>query len=120
MYTTYSDDDGLTWAAPTHQPQLVLPDQAWKWVGLGPPGGIQLTSGRLLVPGYHTNKWKGDGCASRGHTILSDDGGVTWRIGSAEFGAPYLANECQAVQLRNGSVLINARTVTNKRIQVGR
>lgn len=135
VFMTYSTDDGVTWAEPQYQPHLVLED--WKWVGLGPPGGLQLASGRLLIPGYHTTLWKGgtymsllhlsflmlflvylDGCASRGHTILSDDGGETWRIGSSSFGEPFLANECQAVELSNGTVLINARTVSTHRIQV--
>lgn len=127
VHISYSDDDGVSWSLPVYQPQLVLDD--WKWIGLGPPGGLQLRSataaaggeeikGRLLLPGYHTVKWKGDGCASHGHTVYSDDAGETWQLGSVDFGAPLLANECQAVQLTNGSVLINARTVSNNRVQV--
>ena len=116
VFMTYSNDDGATWAEPVYMPHLVLDN--WKWVGIGPPGGIQLSSGRLLLPSYHTTLWKGDGCASRGHTIYSDDHGETWEIGSPDFGAPFLSNECQAVQLKNGSVLINARTVSTHRIQV--
>ena len=116
MFMTYSDDDGATWAPPVYQPQLVLDD--WKWIGVGPPAGLQLSTGRLLLPGYHTTLWKGDGCASRGHTIYSDDHGETWTIGNPSFGEPYLSNECQAVELRNGSVLINARVVSTHRIQV--
>lgn len=77
-----------------------------------------MASGRLLIPAYHTIKWKGDGCVSHGHTIYSDDHGLTWQLGSVDFGAPNLANECQAVQLGNGSVLINARTLLNHRVQV--
>lgn len=106
----------MTWSTPTYQPHLTHSD--WKWIGLGPPGGIQLSSGRLLIPAYHTIKWKGDGCDSRGHIVYSDDHGATWSLGSEDFGAPYLANECQAVELKNGSVMINARTVTNARVQV--
>ncbi len=55
---------------------------------------------------------------SKGHTLFSDDHGASWHIGSAEFGAPFLSNECQATELANSSVLINARTFTNNRIQV--
>lgn len=116
MFMMYSDNDGETWSDATYMPQLVHSD--WKWVGVGPPGGLQLTSGRLLVPGYHSTLFKGDGWVTYGHTVYSDDGGETWEIGSAEFGVPYLSNECQAVQLSNSSVLINARTLTNRRIQV--
>ena len=116
IFMSYSDDEGLTWSTPQNQPQLVGND--WKWVGVGPPGSLQLSSGRLLVPGYHTDKVKGDGCASHGHTIYSDDGGLNWQLGNVDFGRPFLANECQAVELTNGSVLINARTLTNHRIQL--
>jgi sialidase-1 len=116
VFITFSDDDGLTWSSPEYHPELVLED--WKWVGLGPPGGLLLSTGRMVIPSYHTVKWKGDGCASRGHTLISDDNGVTWQIGSSEFGAPYLSNECQAVELGNGTLLINARTVSTHRIQV--
>ena len=116
VFITYSDDDGVTWSDPIYHPELVLED--WKWVGVGPPAGLLLSTGRMLIPGYHTVKWKGDGCASRGHTLYSDDNGLTWQIGSADFGAPYLSNECQAVELANGTVLINARTVSTHRIQI--
>ena len=116
VFISYSDDDGATWSEPVYHPELIL--NGWKWVGLGPPGGIELESGRLLVPGYHTNLIKGDGLLSYGHTIYSDDHGLTWSLGSVEFGRPYLSNECQAIQLKNNSILINARTVTNNRIQV--
>jgi len=50
--------------------------------------------------------------------VYSDDHGATWSIGSAEFGAPFLVNEGQAVELRNGSVLVNARTLTTYRVQI--
>jgi sialidase-1 len=116
VFMTYSDDDGATWATPTYQPHLVKTD--WKWVGLGPPAGLQLSSGRMVIPGYHTTLWKGDGCASKGHTLVSDDHGESWRIGSETFGGSFLANECQAVELRNGSLLVNARVVSAHRIQV--
>jgi sialidase-1 len=116
VYIKYSDDDGVSWSAPVYHPELVAPD--WKWVGLGPPAGLQLSTGRLLIPGYHTSLIKGDGELSKGHTLYSDDAGASWNIGSSDFGGPYLSNECQAVELSNGSVLINARTLTTHRIQV--
>lgn len=47
--------------------------------------------------------------------MLSDDGGDTFRVSSASgFGkADKFANENQAVELGNGSVLINARSLAN-------
>ena len=116
IWISYSDDQGQTWAAPSWLPGLVQP--SWQWVGLGPPGAIQLKSGRLLVPAYHsTSPWKGDGCVSAGFTMYSDDSGRSWQV-SADFGAPFKANECQAVELANGDVLIAARTISTHRIQV--
>jgi sialidase-1 len=116
VFISYSDDDGVTWSPPVFMPHLTLP--AWKWVGLGPPAGIQLSSGRMLIPAYHTTLIKGDGELSKGHTLYSDNGGKDWAIGAAEFGGAYLSNECQAVELKDGTVLINARTLINRRIQV--
>ena len=125
VFITYSDDDGITWSPPTYQPQLVLED--WKWVGLGPPAGLQLNSvsndasfpnSRIIIPSYHTTLFKGDGCASKGHIVYSDDHGLTWQLCAVSFGSPYFANECQAVQLRNGSILINARTISTSRVQI--
>jgi sialidase-1 len=113
---THSVDEGKTWAQPKPLQGVVSPD--WKWVGLGPPAGLQLKSGRLLIPSYHTTAYKGDGELSEGHTMYSDDGGATWHIGASTFGSPFKSNECQAVQLTNGSVLINARVLLNRRIQV--
>jgi sialidase-1 len=97
-------------------PELVLSD--WKWVGLGPPAGIQLSNSRMLIPGYHTTFVKGDGEISKSHVIVSDDLGATWRIASESVGDPYFTNECQAVELGNKSVLINSRTLTPQRVQI--
>ena len=36
-----SDDDGVGWSTPRMLQNVTLP--AWKWVGTGPPGSIQLT-----------------------------------------------------------------------------
>lgn len=97
------------------------------------------SSGRLLIPAYLTVLVKGDGLLSRGHTLyrsehahthalrpaeitsdissFSDDHGRSWHIGSADFGEPFLLNECQAAELQDGSVLVNARTSSNRRVQ---
>lgn len=51
VFITFSDDDGLTWAAPTHHPLLTNP--LWKWVGLGPPAGLQLGEQRMYMYMYY-------------------------------------------------------------------
>lgn len=128
VYISYSDDNGKTFSEPKYYEHLSNKFNGWKWIGLGPPGSIQLFNykdkntnkivNRLLIPSYHTNKIKGDGCISKGHTIYSDDHGETWNIGSNSFGEPYLSNECQAVELNTGYILVAARTLTSHRIQI--
>lgn len=105
-----SNDLGRTFTAPVDISQsTTLPN--WKWVGLGPPSGLKLKSGRLVIPAYHTTVYEpygpsgDDGCYSKGHAILSDDGGLTWRISADnDFGGKYLPNEPQAVELSGGRV----------------
>ena len=116
VWLTYSDDDGETWS-----PAKIIKDgnPGWAWVGTGPPGAIQLSSsnpyapGRVVVPSYHS-KYRGNLINNlvHGHTMLSDDDGETWRVASqGGFGAgDKFSNENQAVELRNGSVLISARS----------
>lgn len=52
LYITYSDDDGMTWQAPAPIPGITNPK--WGWFATGPPGALQLSSGRIVVPSYYT------------------------------------------------------------------
>ena len=65
---SYSDDDGLSWAPPVNISSSVV-RPGWNWVGLGPPGAIQLQSGRLLIPAYHAPVHWLDGTFTHPHTI---------------------------------------------------
>ena len=112
-----SDDDGQTFSTPleiTSAFEKFRLEYAWRVLATGPGHGIQLRSGRLLVP-----VWLALGTGGNGHhpsvnaTIYSDDHGSTWRRGeiaipnSAAFPDP---NETTAVQLTNESVMLNVRT----------
>lgn len=111
VWVTRSTDDGRTWAKPTEITASVKKPE-WTWYATGPGVGIQLKSGRLLVPcDYKADKGKARGS----HAILSDDGGATWRLGGT---AGPDANECQAVELADGAVMLNMRTYrgTNRRL----
>ncbi|GMI47022.1 hypothetical protein TrCOL_g1014 [Triparma columacea] len=119
VWMSKSLDDGLTWSAPFEMPDMRNDD--WIWVGLGPPAGLQLDSGRLLIPGYHNTMSMGNGSSlgsgfTKGHTMLSDDQGESWRIGSEEFGDHYYVNELQAAQLPDGTVVVNSRVLRDKRV----
>ena len=48
VLTMESSDNGLTWGNMVDITKtVVLP--AWSFIGTGPPGGIQLPSGRLII-----------------------------------------------------------------------
>ncbi len=105
-----SEDDGQSWSAPTDITKDVK-RPTWKWYATGPGVGIQLErgdhAGRLVIPCDH-REHEGYDCGS--HVIYSDDGGTTWQIG--EVIKPG-ANECQAVELLDGSLLLNMRMQTD-------
>ena len=77
VWLTRSDDDGRSWSSPidisatTRQPD-------WGWYGTGPGNGIQLTSGRLVVPCHHT---PAKSHVQSAHVIYSDDHGQSWQLG---------------------------------------
>ena len=68
--------------------------------GTGPGIGIQMDSGRLVIPSYYFDGTKGF------HVIYSDDNGTTWELGE-NLG---IGGECQVIELDNGSLYINARS----------
>lgn len=106
----HSDDDGLTWSTPIMLRNVSDPE--WQYIGTGPPGSIQLASGRILIPAYHGLFRSNSGnLLTYLHTLYSDDEGVTWHRGASHpFGETnLLMNEVQAVELRNGSVLFVSR-----------
>lgn len=113
---TYSDDDGVTFSTPQVVPNVTRPD--WKWVGLGPPAGLLLQSNRILIPAYYSTRPNDNGLLSTGYVMLNDhDGRVDkWYLGGEFRDEFYFPNECQAVELKNNSVLINARSLDTKRV----
>merc|ERR1712228_1041709 len=109
IYASYSMDDGVTFSLPP-KPLNSVNNADWSWVATGPPSGLQLENGRLIVPfDWYTSSMY----SSKGYVVYSDDGGETWKL-SEYFGtSSYWPNESQAVQLKNGSVFINSRTGRN-------
>jgi sialidase-1 len=116
-FVRHSSDEGETWSEPaeiTAAFEALRPEYDWKILATGPGHGIQLRSGRLLVP-----VWLSRGTGANAHhpsvttTIYSDDHARTWHIGAiavpntAEFVDP---NETTAVELADGRVLLNVRS----------
>lgn len=112
-----SDDDGVTWTKPEEITAAFEPfrkEYDWKVLATGPAHGIQLRTGRLVVP-----VWISTGTIGNGHrpsvaaTIYSDDHGKSWHAGAIavrdteEFAMP---SETVIVELADGRVLLNSRT----------
>jgi sialidase-1 len=117
-----SNDDGVSWSKPVEITSTFdgfRPEYDWKVLATGPGHGIQLShrrlhKGRLLIP-----VWLSTGTGGHAHrpsvtaTIYSDDAGKTWRRG--QIAIPHTTehihpNETAAVELADGSVMLNARS----------
>lgn len=90
-----STDDGKTWSKPvdiTASVGVFVP---------GPGVGIQLQSGRLVIPGYDSRK------GAYSAVIYSDDNGRSWQAGDKMVKQ---TNESQVVQLSGGTIMLNMRS----------
>ncbi|NWR08813.1 NEUR4 protein, partial [Paradoxornis webbianus] len=122
-----SADQGLSWSTATDLTQQVIGTtiKDWATFALGPGHGIQLRSGRLLVPAYSYHidckECFGQLCKTTPHSFAfySDDHGRGWRFG--EFIPNLQTGECQLVSVdeEDGSNVLycNARSPLGFRVQ---
>ncbi|MBX7196082.1 MAG: glycoside hydrolase [Sandaracinaceae bacterium] len=101
IWITSSDDDGLHWATPRELTSEVEP-AGWTWYATGPGRGLELASGRLLVPCDGVD----EAGVRRSHVIVSDDGGAHWRRGGSSIPD---TDEATAAQLPDGRVVLDMR-----------
>jgi len=115
IFVLSSKDDGLSWSkAREITTDVKKPD--WTWYATGPCNGIQIRSkkykDRLVIPCDHieagTKKYFS-------HTIHSDDGGQTWKLGGTT--PQDQVNECTVAELPGGMLLLNMRNYTNVRVR---
>jgi sialidase-1 len=103
VWLARSEDDGCSWSTP-EEITATSKKINWTWYATGPGAGIQLSSGRLVVPCDHieaiTKKYYS-------HVILSDDGGQSWRLGGTT--PEDQVNECEVAELADGRLLLNMR-----------
>ncbi|NXI50217.1 NEUR4 protein, partial [Chloroceryle aenea] len=122
-----STDQGQSWSTAMDLTQQVIGRaiKDWATFALGPGHGIQLRSGRLLVPAYSYHidckECFGQLCKTTPHSFVfySDDHGQGWRFG--EFIPNLQTGECQLVSVdeEDGSNVLycNARSPLGFRVQ---
>lgn len=112
VHVIESADGGDTWSNERDiTSETKLPN--WTWYAAGPCHGLQLPSGRLIVPCNHAVLKPDQGCSGGyiSHVICSDDHGKSWQIGGE---VVEHTNECCAVLLKDGTMLLNMRSFARK------
>jgi len=109
VFVTRSSDDGSTWAEPVEITASAKRPE-WTWYATGPGNGIQLRSGRLVIPCNHKVK-ANETLSCRSHILYSDDRGRTWKLGGE---ADDKTNESTVVELEDDSLLLNMRSNFNR------
>lgn len=106
-----STDDGLTWSQPVNITRQVKPENWWL-MAPAPGHGITLDDGTLVFPA--------EGRTETGKQIstiiYSKDSGQTWASGTPAYTN---TNECMAVQLSYGCIMLNMRERSNRGLEVG-
>lgn len=116
MFYTRSTDHGATWAKPKEYTEILKGlDYPMARIATGPVHGIQLKTGRLVVPIWvcdrtHAERNK-DVTNSRycSGVIYCDDDGVTWKTGRLVRPDISQLNECTVIERKDGSLLLNMR-----------
>ncbi len=116
LFSTYSDDDGLTWSAPEEHTAILKGfDYPVVLIATGPVHGIQTSNGRLIAPVWICDRERKDRYVNptkdriRAGTIYSDDGGKTWQTGGLVPAEIAMLHECTVVERKDGSLLLNMR-----------
>ncbi len=98
-----SRDDGRTWSQPENLTRSVKRAEWWL-LAPAPTQGMQLADGTLVMPVQGRDESGRDFST----VMTSADHGIHWITGSP---APFKdCSECQAVELGDGSIMLNARS----------
>lgn len=100
----YSDDDGKTWSKEHVNPTASIKKPEWNCILAGPGCGITTSKGVIVFPAQIWQTGARYNCMST--ICYSADGGKTWKYGK---GIPHRTSECQVVELKDGSIMLNCR-----------
>ena len=106
VFRLWSDDNGASWQGPIEITDDVKPP-GWSWYATGPCHGIQLKTGRLLIPCDHSvlkDRTRDD--PEYSHVVYSDDHGQTWRVGGS---AGEGLDESTVLETTDGWLYLNCR-----------
>jgi sialidase-1 len=99
-----STDSGASWNTKPVDISAMVVAPSWHWVATGPPQGIQLDSGRLMMCCDHEPGPIGSDIGS--HSMFSDDFGATWNISTDALAH---GDECSIAPTADGGLLMNMR-----------
>ena len=107
-----SHDNGASFSEPveiTETFERFRPEYDWGVLAVGLPNGIRLRSGRLLFPIWISISKTKAHTPNRCGVIYSDDEGSSWQRGALVPDVVPSLNECCAIELEDGRVLLNMR-----------
>lgn len=105
-------DDGLTFTSPveiTETFEAFRPEYDWGVLAVGLPNGIQLKTGRLVIPVWLSESKTTAHRPNRCAVIYSDDHGHSWQRGALVPDVVPNLNETTLVERADGSVMLNMR-----------
>ena len=117
LFYTRSIDDGVTWLKPKEFTAILEKlDYPRVRIATGPVHGIQLRTGRLVVPIWVSDRERKDRDKNptksrfQSGVIFSDDGGQTWKPGALVRPDFNRLNECTVLEQTDGSLYLNMRS----------
>jgi sialidase-1 len=103
---TKSTDDGQTWSEPVNLTRMCKKKEWWLWAP-APGHGITLEDGILVFP----TQGRDENGLPFSNITYSKDGGKTWTTSHAAY---HNTTESMAVQLSDGSIMLNMRDNRNR------
>ena len=100
----YSDNEGKTWCKDYQNFTQQVKKEEWTTILAGPGNGIVTKKGYIVIPAQIWQNGANPRCRST--ICYSKDNGKTWKMGT---GLPHSSSECQVVELKDGTLMLNCR-----------